>query len=293
MAEQDLYRILNVPKTATADEIKKAYRKLAQQYHPDRNPGDSAAEEKFKEISAAFSVLGDEKKRKLYDEFGPDGLREGFNPEAARAYGRQAGGFNFNGNFNGFDFSNLGGFGDLDDLLGGLFGGGGRRASMKPRDREAEAYISLKNAIEGCEIELDGVRIKVPAGTGEGRRLRVPGRGMRNAKGQTGDLLVSVHVELPQGFEREGENDLLEELQLTVKQAVLGDDVEVPTPEGGKIKMHLPAGIQSGQRLRARGKGMLDKHGTRGDLYVRAMIRVPKQANDELKQLVEAIEKYY
>lgn len=291
MAE-DFYKILGVSRSATTDEIKKSYRKLAQQLHPDKNPDNPKAEEQFKEVNAAWAVLGDEKKRKLYDEFGIDGLREGFNADAARAYGRGPGGFNFGGG----GFEGFGGFGDLDDLLGGLFGGmGGRgkqRVPIKPRDFETETEITFQQALEGCEIQVQGGRVKIPKGVGQGQRLRVPGRGevKGNAKG---DLIIEVHIAIPKGFELEGEADLITDVPLTISQAVLGGEVPVRTPEGTSLKLRVPKGMQSGQKLRARGKGALTKNGTRGDLYVRAMIQVPKSDDPELVTLVQNLDRFY
>ena len=300
MAGTDLYSILGVPKTASADEIKRAYRKLARQYHPDRNPGDSAAEERFKEISGAFAVLGDEEKRRNFDEFGPDGLREGFDPQAARNYrtwAEQAGGGR--GGFGGFnlgDLGGLGGFGDLDDLLGGLFGG--RRARPRPQpqrgaDREREVTISLRQAVEGCDIHLPehGGRLRIPSGIVDGQKMRMRGKGATGSGG-AGDLYILVRIAAPPGFSQDGD-DLQVDLPLMVSQAVVGATVEVPTPEGTIAKMRVAAGTQSGQRLRLRGKGMPSKGGERGDLYVRIMVRVPEGDSPALRAAATALDAFY
>ncbi len=299
MADKDLYRILGVSKEASAQEIKKSYRNLAHRYHPDQNQGDNASEERFKEISAAFAVLGDEKKRALYDDFGPDGLREGFDPEAARNYQRWAGGFG--GGPGGFNINmgpgGFGGFGDLDELLGGLFGGGGmgRGAGHARRQRgadlEGDIKISVRQALEGAEITLPerGGRVRIPKGIADGQKIRLSGQGQQGMAGR-GDLYLKVEIIPPPGFKREGD-DLRLDLPLRISQAIKGDNLEIPTPEASNIRLRIPAGVQSGQRLRIRGKGLPLKGG-RGPLYVRVMIQAP-QDSPEARQLAEALDKHY
>ena len=297
MSSKDLYAILGVPRGASAAEIKKRYRALAKEYHPDRNPAPSA-EARFKEISAAFAVLGDEKKRKTYDEFGPDGLRQGFDPEAARNYQRFAG--QFGGGAGGINFGGgLGGFGDLDDILGGLFGGafggGGqrRRRQQRGRDVEQPVIISLRQAVEGCELnlrELAGT-VRVPGGVTDGQKIRLSGKG-RAAAGGHGDLFLLLSIATPPGCTRD-EYDLTMELPLTVAQAVRGAEVEIPTPEGGRVKLKVAPGAQSGTRLRLRSKGMPKKAGKRGHLFVRIAVRVPTGDDPALLELVEALEEHY
>ncbi|MEZ4472374.1 MAG: DnaJ C-terminal domain-containing protein [bacterium] len=295
MAGKDLYSILGVPKTATAAEIKKAYRGLAQQFHPDRNPDNPAAEERFKEVSAAFAVLGDEEKRKRYDEFGPDGLREGFDAEAARNYQRWAGAGR---GAQGFDFSNLGGlggFGDLEELLGGLFGGGfgGRgRGPMHARGQnlEGEITLSLRQAVEGDEVSVQGKRVRIPAGVTDGQRIRLRGQGAAGPAG-AGDLVLTVRLADPPGFQREGD-DLVLDLPLKVSEAILGTKAEVPTPEGGSLTLTIPAGSQSGRKLRVRGRG-LPTRGGRGNLYIRLQIQVPTGDSDALRAAAQALDAFY
>ncbi len=292
MSDKDPYRILGVPRTADDSEIKKKYRQLARQFHPDRNP-DPAAEARFKEISAAFAILGDTEKRAAYDEFGVDGLREGFDADAARNYQRWTGG---GGGFPpGFGFGQggggLGGFGDLEDLLGGLFGGG-RSAPRRPRNSERVITLSLRDAVNGAELMLkdQGVTVKVPAGVTEGQKIRLPGRGTRGPGGK-GDLLLKVRIARPPGFELKGD-DLSIQIPVTVGQAVRGDKVTVPTPEGGQIALKLPEGSQSGQKLRVRGKGM-PKKGGRGHLFVHLLITVPKSDSPEFLDLVNQFDAFY
>jgi DnaJ-class molecular chaperone len=310
MADKDLYQVLGVARSASPEEIKKAYRKLAKELHPDRNPGDTHAEERFKEVSAAFAVLSDADKRKLYDEFGINGLREGFDPQAARNYARWAGqggggragggGFGFDPGSGGvrFDFGGggLGGFGDLDDLLGSLFGGAmGGRGAARPRrgsDLEGRVTVSAREAIEGSEVHLTqhGVRVKIPKGVAEGQRIRVAGRGQKGQAG-AGDLYLEVRVATPPGFEREGA-DLMLDVPLTVLQVMQGTSVTIPTPEGTTLTMKIPAGTQSGRRLRLRGKGLPVKGG-RGDLYARVQVRIPESDDPEAMAAAEALEAFY
>ena len=297
MSTKDLYAILGVARGASAPEIKKRYHALAKEYHPDRNP-DPAAETRFKEISAAFAVLGDEKKRKTYDEFGPNGLREGFDPETARNYQRFAG--QFGGGGGGFNMGGgLGGFGDLDDILGSLFGGAfgggsrGRRRQRRGRDVEQPVIISLRQAVEGTELNLTELAgtVRVPRGVTDGQKIRVSGKGMAGAGGH-GDLFLLLSIATPPGCTRDGD-DLTMELPLTVAQAVRGAEVEIPTPEGGRVKLKIAAGAQSGTRLRLRSKGMPTKGGKRGNLYVRIAVRVPTGDDPELLDLVDALEAHY
>lgn len=297
----DLYAVLGIPKTSTPEEIKKAYRELAKRYHPDRNPNDKAAEDRFKEVSAASTVLSDEGKRVLYDEFGADGLRDGFDPEAARNYrrwaGQPAGGraFDFGGGGAG-PGGGFGGFGDLNDILGQMFGGGARgpaRRAQRGQDLESEITVSLRDALNGAELELPSVggRVKLPAGLTDGQRIRLAGRGAEGPAGR-GDLFLDVHVSPPYGFRREGE-DLELDLPLTVSQAMLGAQVPVPSPDGGSLTLKIPGGTQSGQRLRLRGKGMPKKAGHRTDLYARVLIRVPKSDDPRAAELARELDSFY
>lgn len=313
MADKDLYRVLGVSKTASAEEIKKAYRKLAHQYHPDKNPDDPKAEERFKEANAAHAVLTDEKKRKLYDEFGIDGLREGFNPEAARAYARYGGGVGggagggFSGGFGGFE--GMGGFGDLNDILGSLFGqrvgggraGGGRAGgprAHRPRrgaDLESQVSVSLEQAVQGATLELfvggDPLQLRVPAGVRDGQRMRLSGKGALGEAGP-GDLYVTLEIATPEGCQRDGD-DLSLDLPITVGQAVRGGSVSLDLPDGGgSITLKVPAGSQSGRRLRLKGRGVPTSTG-RGQLYVRLMIKVPTGTDPQLLDAVDALEALY
>lgn len=305
MADKDLYALLGVPKTATQDEIKTAYRKLARENHPDRNPDNPAAEARFKEISAANAVLSEPKKRALYDEFGPDGLREGFDPDAARNYQKWAGQFGGGGGGGGFDFGGggsggLGGFGDLDELLGSLFGGalgggarrGGPRMRPKGRDVEGQITVSLRQAIEGAEVHIPelGGNVRIPKGIGDAQKIRLSGRGQAGSGG-AGDLYLTVNIATPTGYTREAD-DLTLDLPITIGQAIRGAQIEIPTPEGTTLSLKIPAGSQGGRRLRVREKGMPGKTG-RGHLYVRLHIRVPTGDDPALLAAVDALEAFY
>ena len=286
MGSDDLYRILEVSRGASAEEIKKSYRELARKLHPDKNPSEAAAA-KFKKVSAAFAVLGDAKKRALYDEFGPDGLREGFDPNAARHF------HNFGGGFGGMG-GGLGGFGDLEELLGGLFGGGRVRQQRprKGRDVKINAPLSLAEMLNGTELNLasGGGRVKVPAGVYDGQKMRLSGRGESGQAGP-GDLLIELKVKLPTGVERTG-NDLTRELPLRISDAVLGSKHEIELPDGDSLTVRVPAGSQTGQRLRLKSRGLPFKGG-RGHLYLCLKVMMPTREDPELEGLVKGLDAFY
>ncbi len=301
----DLYSMLGVPKTADADTIKKAYRKLAKDLHPDKNPGNAAAETRFKKVNHAFDVLHDTKKRGIYDEFGEDGLRDGFDADRARQYkswqgqqgsgggGRGARSVSFEDLFSGHPQnggSNFEGFGDL-------FGGRARsrRGPQKGADVEAELQIEFAAAVNGSTMELSiggrAVTVRIPAGADEGSRLRIPGQGAPSQSGGAqGDLFITLHVSAHPHFKREGE-DLHLDLPLTVKEAFAGGKVRVPTV-GGSVQLKVPPSTQSGHMLRVRGKGVHKKDRVPGDLYVHFQIMLPESKDPELAKLVDALEKF-
>jgi curved DNA-binding protein len=307
--EHDLYEILGVPRSATGEEIKRAYRKLARKYHPDVNPGNKGAEEKFKETTAAFEVLSDEKRRKLYDEFGPDSLRSGFNEKRAQEYrrwrkqGAPPGGMPFDfGNFSTVDVGDYGAF-DFGSIFGDLFGGAGRgrsrRGSPIPASGlhvEAEITIDLRDAVLGAErdVRLDGrtLRVKVPAGVSDGAQIRLAGQGASGAHGgPAGDLFLTVRLREHPHVRRDGK-DLYLDLPVTVPEAALGAEVQLPTFEG-PVRLRVPAGAQSGMQLRLRGKGMPDlKGGARGDLYVVVQVVLPAES-EALRKAVKPLEALY
>jgi curved DNA-binding protein len=306
--ERDLYEILGVPRGAKADEIKKAYRRLAKQYHPDVNPGNKAAEEKFKEVTAAFEVLSDEKKRKLYDEFGPDALRTGFDEKRAAEYrrwksqGSPPGGLPFDfGDFATVDVGDFGSF-DFGSIFGDLFGGGGRARGRRgpiPRpgaSAEAEIAVDLRDAVLGAErdIRIDGrtLRVKIPPGVADGSQIRLAGQGGPGAHGgASGDLYLKVRLR-PHPHVRREEKDLYLDLPVTVPEAALGAEVTLPTFEG-QVRLTVPAGSQSGKLLRLRRKGLPDlRGGERGDLYAVVKIVIPA-ASEGLRRAVKPLEELY
>ena len=361
MAERDFYKILGVPRTASNDEIRKAYRKLARKHHPDINPGNKDAENKFKDISVAYEVLSDGKKRKLYDEFGEAGLASGFDPEKARAYQHWQDQSASTGGSYSFDMEDLG---DLFGDLGGLFGrrGPARRAGPQDgQDIEATLDIDFLDAVRGfqttlslqravaCEtcrgsgskgtttcpvchgsgiqsstqgstrlqrtcqrcrgagqlpgepcptcagrgrvLRTERVTVNIPPGAETGKRIRVPGKGEGGLQGgAAGDLYIVPRVRPHPLLTRSG-RDITMDLPITVGEAVRGAAVEVPTP-GGQVKVKVPAGAQSGQRLRIAGKGV-QGHGKvpAGDLYLRLMIHVPQ--NNIKQDALETIDRAY
>lgn len=302
----DLYKDLGVAKSASPEEIKKVYKKLAGQLHPDRNPGDQKTEARFKAVNRAYQVLHDPEKRRLYDEFGEESLREGFNSAAARAYRNAAqaagarrargGGINLEDLAGGPGGAGPGGFGDL---LGELFGGGGRGprrggAPAKGSDVASEVAIDFVSAIRGAELRLrlqdggDEVTVRIPAGAGEGDKVRVPGHGAPSPSGgPAGDLVITVRVNPHPFFERDG-LDLHLNLPITVGEAHRGGKVRVPTPDG-PVTLSVPKHAQSGQEARLKAKGV-KRAGKQGDLYVRFLVKLPAQDTDEVEQAIATLE---
>lgn len=296
MAEKDYYKILGVDKKASAEEIKKAFRRLARQYHPDMNPGDDTAEQKFKDVNEAYEVLGDAEKRREYDAYG-----EAFHRAAGSAGPRYGGpgGMNFedlfrrrgaaggfSGRVSGEDFSHL--FADL-------FGGGFQHATGPQRghDIEYEVEIPFLDAVYGTEMRLQlddrQITVRIPAGTTTGSRLRVAGKGQPGpGGGPAGDLLLRVRVQPHEIFTMHGHN-LHCRVAVPVTKAILGGQVDVPTLDG-KVKLTIPPGTQPGQKFRLRGKGMkIPKTGKFGDEIVEVDIVVPKNLSPAARELVERL----
>ena len=290
MAE-DFYSVLGVPRDADAADIKKAYRKLARDLHPDKNPGNKQAETRFKAVNRAYEALGDAKKRKLYDEFGEDSLREGFDEDKARQYKawQQGGGTRRTQQVN------------LEDLCGGadvdFFGRAGRRRGpMKGHDLEQEIAIELVSAVRGTQLQMrtpgatDTVTVRIPAGASEGSRVRIPGHGAPSPNGgEQGDLVLVIHVKPHPIFEREGD-DLYIDVPISVSEAIRGAKVKVPTFEGN-ITITVPPRTQSGTEMRVRGKGVQRK-GEPGDLYVRWLVHVPTSVAPEVTRLADEMAKH-
>jgi curved DNA-binding protein len=304
MAEpRDFYEVLGVGRDASADEIQRAYRKLARTYHPDVNK-DPEAEERFKDIGEAYDVLSDPESRRRYDAFGPDFRRvpEGVSPEdyaRAGAGARTAGGGNdrvwySTGDGGDFEFD----FGDLFGDLGGIFGGrAGRGFGPIPgADQEAEIVLTVDEAYRGGRrtITLPGpgsgrrLDVDIPAGVTDGQRIRLAGQGGAGRQGAPpGDLYLVVRIAPDKRYRVDG-RDITVELRLTPWEAALGTTAPVDTP-GGEAKVRVPAGTSSGRRLRLRGRGMPNPRGKPGDLYAEARIMVPSKPSDEERRLFEEL----
>ena len=299
MAKRDYYEVLGVSKNASDDEIKKAYRKLAVKYHPDKNPGNKEAEEKFKEVSEAHEVLSDKQKRARYDQFGHAGVNggAGSNPFAGGNPFGQGGAFNFNGQEFHFDFG--GGQGGafsgagLDDILGSLFGfGGGRRRPVRGADYRTQITIDFKDAIFGTTktISSEGknIKIKVPAGIDDGMSIRLKGRGgpAPAEGGEKGDLYVVVRVRPHKTLTREG-TLILSEQKINMVDAALGCEIEVETVDG-PITMKVPAGTQSGTPFKLSGHGVpFRADGDRGPHIVTIIVETPKNLSRKQRELLE------
>lgn len=296
----DYYQRLGVTNKASADEIKKAYRQEAKKSHPDLNPGNKAAEERFKKITQAFEVLSDPKKRKLYDELGADAEKIGFDEEKAKAYRQwKSQGAGPMGGMGGFDFGGDGGGIDFETILGEMFGqraGAGARKPRRGRDVMATAQVTLAEAVKGGEreVELEGrrVTVKIPPGVATGTQVRAAGQGESTGKGQPGDLFLEIDV-LPHPLVRREGLDLYLDLPVTVKEAMFGAEVKVPTFRGGGT-VTLKPGTQSGTKLRLRGQGVPSlRGGETGDLYLVVQVQVPTGSDAGLKAAVEALEHGY
>jgi molecular chaperone DnaJ len=281
----DLYKLLGVSKGASADEIKKAYRKLARRYHPDRNPDDAAAEEKFKQVQGAYDTLSDPEKREQYDSGG--GMFGGGGPGPGGGYGPFTAGPAGQGGF--VDL------GDLGDLFSSMFGGGGTRRGPRPQrgaDLETEAPLSFKQSIEGTEVRVPGgggktLRAKIPAGVKNGARIRIAGKGEPSpSDGPPGDLYVVARVLPSPVFKRLDGGSLEVAVPITVAEALRGGTIEVPTLEGTK-RIRVAPGTRHGTIQRLRGEGAPEPGGKgRGDIRYRLEIELPKELSEEQEKIV-------
>lgn len=294
MATTDYYKELGVGRDADEKEIKRAYRRLARKHHPDVNPGDAKAAERFKRIARAYGVLSDKKKRRLYDRYGEAGLSEGFQ-EGAGPTGGFGGGFP-GGGAPGGGFPGGGGFGaeGLGDIFGQFFGGGRPRGPQRGGDVETEVTLTLDNAARGTRRRItlgDGSRVdvKIPTGVDTGTRIRVTGKGQAGAGGGPRcDLYVRVRLAPHPYFRREGQ-DIYLDLPLTITEAALGTSVRIPTLDGA-TQLKVPAGVASGAKLRLRGKGLPTAKGDqRGDQFVVIRIVSPKQLSDAARAHLEEV----
>jgi len=268
--EKDFYKVLGIDKNAKADEIKKKYRALARELHPDKNKGDSVKEEKFKGISEAYEVLSDDKKRAEYDEARSLYERGGFR---APTGGQQGG-----------DFNDLFGGGNPQDLFANLFGGG-RRGPRKGQDLQTEATISFRESIFGTTLDLrlatdrgaaQNITARVPAGVNDGAKIRVKGKGAPGEAGP-GDLFIMLHVRPHAIFTRKGEN-LNVTLPVTFTEAALGADIKVPTMSGDDVTVRIAPGTSNGRTLRVKGRG-ITKGAITGDLLVTVEVQVPQRVD--------------
>jgi len=291
MAE-DLYSVLSVPKTASAEDITKAYRKLAKKLHPDLNPGDKAAEEKFKKVTAAYDILGDAEKRGRYDRGEIDA--SGQETPQQRYYREYAGGEDGARYRSTAGFEDIGAFSDLfGDLFGergGMRGGRGARFSMRGSDAQYRLDVDFLDAVNGTKTRItlpDGgtLDVTIPPGVNDGQVLRLRGKGNPGiGEGEPGDALIEIHVRPHPVFKREG-NDIVLEVPITFDEAVLGGKIEVPTI-GGRVFATVPPGSNTGQTLRLKGRGIKTK-GSAGDQLVKLSIILPDRIDDDLKRFAE------
>lgn len=303
---KDYYTILGVSKTAGADEIKKAFRKLARKYHPDMNPGNRQAETRFKEVNEAYEVLSDPEKRQKYDQFGQYWRQAGTTGWPGGAKGA-------NVDFGNFDFSQYASFDDfINALLGRTKPGAGNSSNrwnysyrtpsggpsgfndfsgFKTPETHTEMTIQLTfaEAFRGTQKRLSGGEVSIPAGVKSGSKIRIKGKGQVDPRtGQAGNLYLKVEIQPHSFFQLEGDN-LVCEVPITPDEAVLGATIEVPTPDG-VVNLNIPAGVRSGQSLRLRGKGWpKPKNGGRGDQLVRVMIVPPKNLSAVEREYYEKL----
>jgi curved DNA-binding protein len=305
MAETDYYKILGIDKNASAGDIKKAYRKLAMKYHPDRTQGDKSAEEMFKKISEAYAVLSDKEKREQYDTFGASGFRQRYTQEDIFR------GFNFGDIFREF------GFGDsqfANIFMGGAgrgrkfsFGHGGdpfsaytsaQRAPARGSDLVYELPLTLKDVLEGTSrtiaLEQDGqqkkVNVNIPKGMVTGKKLRLAGRGQPGALGgPPGDLYIQAKVLEHPVFSWVG-HDLYIDREVRLSDALLGTQIQIPTLDGKNLNIRIPAGTQHNTKMRLKGFGLPEmKKGQRGDLYARILVKVPKRLSKKQKAVIQEL----
>lgn len=313
MAGKDYYKILGVSKNASPEEIKKAYRKLALKYHPDRNKGDKAAEAKFKEINEAYAVLSDPEKRKQYDTFGADGFHSRFSQEDIFR------GFDFNSIFKEFGFGGGRAHSIFSEIFGGAMGGGRedfyseqspfedvfggyqrRTRGIRGQDLVYELTMTLeevaRTTTKVITYPIDGrtekVSVKVPAGIASGQKLRLPGKGQPGISGgPPGDLYIQIRILDHPIFKRQGD-DLYLKKPIRFSEAVLGTEVEVPTIDGKTLKLKIPPGTQGNAKFRLPGYGLPHMKGSgRGDAFVEVKIEVPRKLTKRQQELIEQLSK--
>ena len=298
MAEKDYYEILGVKKSASEEEIKKAYRTLAKKYHPDKNKGNKEAENRFKEISEAYAVLSDKEKREQYDRLGREAFSFGAggqNPFAGFDFGQfRARASRGGGGGAGGGRRSTGSAGGFTDIFSDLFGGAAGGFDPMPTggsDITAELTIDFRDAVLGTTMDLtvngSHIKVKIPEGVADGQTIRLRGKGSPGSGGPPGDLNVLVHVRPHPFFERRGE-DIHIDLPITVGEAIRGAEIEVPTVHG-PVRAKIPPGTQGGQTFRLSGKGVKKK----GDHYYRVEIVVPRSVPPEVADAVAKLETQY
>lgn len=283
--EKDLYKVLGVKKGDDDAAIKKQYRKLARELHPDKTKGDKKLEERFKEVSEAYETLSDSKKRAEYNEM-RDAFTSGRMPRGGMGGGPQGG-------FQGGDFSDLFSGGSQQDIFSSLFGGG-QRGPRKGGDLQSEITISFRNSIFGTEVTIPvggrgagskSVTTRIPAGINDGAKIRLAGRG-GEGPGGNGDLFIIVNVTKHPVFTRKDAN-LLMSLPVTFTEAALGADIKIPTLEGDEVTVRIAPGTPNGRTLRVKGRGVKTAK-AHGDLLITVDVQVPQRVDGKAKEALEA-----
>ncbi len=282
---KDLYKILGIEKNASKEDIKKAFRKLAHQYHPDKKGGDEA---KFKEVNEAYSILSDDQKRGQYDQFGAN-------------FDQSGGGF---GGFQGFDFSQFARgqnmeF-DLNDILGGIFGGGFSGRVRKGADIEVDVELTFKESILGAKKEIfieyknsgkkNNLNIEIPGGIDNGEMMRLRGKGEEIENSRPGDLYIRIHVKPHKVFVKEGVHLIMSE-EIKFTEALTGTEKKIKTVDDKELKLKIPEGINNGEVLRIRGEGVKTMQGLRGDILVHVKVKMPNKLSRKTKEAIEILKK--
>lgn len=292
----DYYKLLGINKTATSDDIKKAYRKMARKYHPDLNPDDKEAEKKFQAVNEANEVLSDPDKRKKYDQYGENWK----NQEAYQNSGNGGRGRNQN-QYSNADFEQAFRDGGFSDFFDSMFGGGGRRSSgsnikFKGQDLHAALELHLRDVLETHKrtLEINGkkIRLTIKAGIEDGQTIKIKNHGGEGINGgPKGDLYITFKIHSDSEFKREG-NDLHKEVKIDLYTAILGGEIIVSTLSG-KVKLKVPSGTENGTKVKLKGKGfpIYNKEGVFGDLYLQYIVDIPKNLTSEEKKLFEQLAK--